>query len=242
MTSTGSWNYWIGKMRYLLTTFIFLLAAYGFASAQDADSVRREIKIVSVDSLNMQDTTNLSRRERRRLEREQRAQQEPEVYKDSARIALERMTTVAVRRSAILPGWGQITNKKWWKVPIIYGGVVGLVISYDVAQSGYKEYLKEAQHRANNNNLPENEKFINYNTEFIIQGKDFYRRNRDLTFLLAGGLYALNLIDAYIDAKMFRYDISDDLSLKFNPLVEQPMGTFAGRRPLIGLKMSVTIH
>lgn len=225
-------------MRYLLTTLVFLLVAYGFASAQDADSLRREIKIVSVDSLNMQDTTNLSRRERRRLAREQ----EPAVYKDSARIALERMTTVAVRRSAILPGWGQITNKKWWKVPIIYGGVVGLIISYDVAQSGYKEYLEEAQYRAVNNDQYLNEKFADYNTEFIIQGKDFYRRNRDLTYLLAGGLYALNLIDAYIDAKMFRYDISDDLSFKFNPLVEQPLGTFASRRPLIGLKMSITIH
>ena len=226
-------------MRYLLTTLVLLLVAYGFASAQDADSLRREIKIVSVDSLNMQDTTNLSRRERRRLERKQ---QEPAVYKDSARIALERMTTVAVRRSAILPGWCQITNKKWWKVPIIYGGVVGLIISYDVAQSGYKEYLEEAQYRAVNNNQYLNEKFADYNTEFIIQGKDFYRRNRDLTFLLAGGLYALNLIDAYIDAKMFRYDISDDLSLKFNPLVEHPMGAFASRRPMIGFKMAITIH
>jgi len=117
-----------------------------------------------------------------------------------------------------------------------------LIISYDVAQSGYKEYLEEAQYRAVNNNQYLNEKFADYNTEFIIQGKDFYRRNRDLTYLLAGGLYALNLIDAYIDAKMFRYDISDDLSLKFNPLVEQPLGTFASRRPLIGLKMSITIH
>lgn len=233
-------------MRYFLTTLILLLVACGYVSAQDADSLRREIKIVSVDSLNMQDTTNLSRRERRRLdrerEREREREQEPKVYKDSARIALERMTTVAVRRSAILPGWGQITNKKWWKVPIIYGGVVGLIISYDVAQSGYKEYLEEAQYRAVNNNQYLNERFADYNTEFIIQGKDFYRRNRDLTFLLAGGLYALNLIDAYIDAKMFRYDIGDDLSLKFNPLVEQPLGTFASRRPLIGLKMSITIH
>src|SRR5690606_13425104 len=98
---------------------------------------------ISVDSLNMQDTTNVPNVEDSIAITTQDTA--PVVYKDSARLALERRSRLAVKRSAILPGWGQITNGRWWKVPILYGGVVGLVISYDISQSGYKEMLEEAQ-------------------------------------------------------------------------------------------------
>lgn len=230
-------------MRYLKALFLIMFCTVGYAQAQRLDSVRREIQQVSVDSLNMQDTTNIPTDTNVEKAQKQVEEEEPMIYKDSTRLALEKMTRTAVRRSAILPGWGQLSvNKKWWKVPIIYGGVVGLVISYDVAQSGYKEMLKEAQFRINNNGLPENEKYAMANQEWIIQAKDFYRRNRDLTILLSLGLYALNLVDAYIDAKMFRYDISDDLAFKIHPHIEPPVGPFAAKTPVFGMKMAFTIH
>ena len=230
-------------MRYFKAFLIVIICCIGYAQAQQTpDSVRNEIKIISVDSLNMQDTTNVPTDENVRKSAIADQDEQPVIYKDSARLALENRSRLAVKRSAMIPGWGQITNNRWWKVPILYGGVVGLIISYDVAQSGYKEMLAEAQFRTLNNNQYLNEKYAKASTEWVIQAKDFYRRNRDLTILLSAGLYALNLIDAYVDGMMFRYNIEDDLSFKFNPLIEQPSGMFASRAPVFGLKMTLTIH
>ncbi|TCK82663.1 DUF5683 domain-containing protein [Albibacterium bauzanense] len=227
-------------MRYFKAFLIVIICCIGSAQAQTPDSVSSEIKIISVDSLNMQDTTNIPNDED--AEKSIIEEQQSVVYKDSARLALENRSRLAVKRSAIIPGWGQITNNRWWKVPILYGGVVGLIISYDVAQSGYKEMLAEAQFRTLNNNQYLYEKYAKASTEWVIQSKDFYRRNRDLTILLSAGLYALNLIDAYVDGMMFRYNMEDDLSFKINPLIEKPSGIFASRTPVFGLKMTLTIH
>lgn len=233
-------------MRYYIAFILIILMGEGLVKAQNVDSLRQATKRISVDTLNMQDTTNTPTdtnvKKSRKQRKEEAKAQEPYVYKDSTRLALEQLTKTAVRRSAIIPGWGQLTNKKWWKVPIIYGGIAGLVYSYDVAVTGYKEFLEEAQYRAVNNDLPLNDKYANVNTQAIIQAKDFYRRNRDLTILLSFGLYALNLIDAYVDAKMFRYDMNDDLSVKFQPYIDQPIGVFANRAPVFGLKMAFTIQ
>lgn len=228
-------------MRYFKAFLIVIIYCVGYVQAQTPDSVNNETKIISVDSLNMQDTTNVPNDEN--VEKSTVVEdQKSVVYKDSTRLALENRSRLAVRRSAMIPGWGQITNNRWWKVPILYGGVVGLVISYDVAQSGYKEMLAEAQFRTLNNNQYLYEKYAKASTEWVIQSKDFYRRNRDLTILLSAGLYALNLIDAYVDGMMFRYNMEDDLSFKINPLIEQPSGLFASRTPVFGLKMTLTIH
>src|SRR5690554_3016448 len=230
-------------MRYFKAFLIVIICCIGYVQAQTPDSVKSKIKIISVDSLNMQDTTNVPNDENTEINTEDiEEEQQSVVYKDSTRLALENRSRLAVRRSAMIPGWGQLTNNRWWKVPIIYGGVVGPIISYDVAQSGYKEMLAEAQFRTLNNNQYLYEKYAKANTEWVIQTKDFYRRNRDLTILLSAGLYALNLIDAYVDGMMFRYNMEDDLSFKINPLIEQPSGMLASRTPVLGLKMTLTIH
>lgn len=233
-------------MRYCLAFLAMLAFSIASLQAQTPDSLNQEVYRISADSLNMQDTTNLPTDENVKKTRKERkaeeAEAEPFVYKDSTRLALERMTTVAVRRSAIIPGWGQLTNKRWWKVPIIYGGIVGLVLTYDFNQTNYKEMLAEAQYRITHNGQYLNEEYANANQEWVIQAKDFYRRNRDLTILVGLGLYALNLVDAYVDAKMFRYDIDDDLSFRIDPFVQQPMGLYASRTPTFGLKMAITIH
>lgn len=240
-------------MRYITAFLLIFICGIGFSQAQETrtDSLSKDAKFkdvnkISLDSLNMQDTindpTDKKAKKKKKKDKGEVKAQEPVIFKDSTRLALEAMPRIAVRRSAIIPGWGQLTNKRWWKVPVIYGGIAGLVYSYDVAVTGYKEFLEEAQYRAVNNDIPLNEKYEKVNTEKIIQAKDFYRRNRDLTILLSVGLYALNLIDAYVDAKMFRYNMDDDLSFRIQPLIEQPMGAFVNRAPVFGLKMAVTIH
>ena len=227
---------------FLLGVFLSL---YFFSYAQSQDSIRTPADI-SKDRFNMTDTANLSRKERKRLKREEEDKQKPVVYKDSARLALEELTKQAARRSAILPGWGQLFNGGWGyvKAPIVWGGFGALGYSFVFAQKNYSEVLKEVRFRLDNQGLNENPKYpMSVPTDWLISAKDFYRRNRDLTILLSVGWYALNIIDAYIDAKFKRYDISDDLSFRVQPtLLQSPNSMYSFRSaPVVGLKATFAI-
>src|SRR5690606_18468097 len=149
-----------------------------------------------------------------------------EAVKDSARLALESMTRKAVLRSAILPGLGQIYNGRWWKVPLVYGGFVGIGLVYEFNQRYYKEFLGEAQYRQATGE-PKNPKYAPYSDEGIINAKDFYRRNRDLSILAGVAFYAVQMIDAYVDAKFFRFDVSDELALKIEPSLQPAPFSYA---------------
>lgn len=141
-----------------------------------------------------------------------------EVFKDSARLALEAMPGRAIRRSAVLPGWGQVTNGRWWKVPIIYGGFIGLGLAIDFNQKYYRKFIRELQFRDEFPDKTSDPDLVRItDQQGLIQYKDYYRRNRDLSVLAAVGLYAINIIDAYVDAKFFRFDISDELGFKIQP-------------------------
>ncbi len=135
--------------------------------------------------------------------------------------------------SAILPGLGQIYNKKYWKVPLIYigFGTIGYFINwnnenYQLFRIGYdhltdnnpetQDYLKIEAVRRNNYNLDNLTEFNNLKTALSKQ-QDYYRRNRDLLFISIVGFYGLNIIDASVDAHLFDFDISDDLTLKWEP-------------------------
>ncbi|WP_207535055.1 DUF5683 domain-containing protein [Desertivirga arenae] len=172
-------------------------------------------------------------------------EEKPAVVKDSARLALERLSKLSTRRSMIVPGWGQITNKRWWKVPILYAGFVGLGLVIDFNQRNYKELLKELRYNDSvkgDTSKPQwlNPAFANYNYNNIIDAKDYYRRNRDLSFLLIGALYAVNVIDAYVDATFFRFDVSKDLSLKLTPSFNPSYALSSGPSlsPAIKLQLS----
>ncbi|MEJ7778474.1 MAG: DUF5683 domain-containing protein [Daejeonella sp.] len=165
-----------------------------------------------------------------------------EVVKDSARLAAEERPRIAVRKSAILPGLGQIYNKRWWKVPLVYGGFIGIGLVFEFNQRYYQIFLKEAQYRELNPGKSQNPLFAQYSREGIISIKDSYRRNRDLSILAGIGFYAIQLIDAYVDAKFFRFDISDDLSLKIEPLIQS--GTIYNASvssPGIGFKVKLAL-
>lgn len=224
-------------MSKALMTLILFIAFCSIAKGQ-VDTLTAAEKI-SHDAFNMQDTTNIPQGE----EKTQAEKQEPVVYKDSTRIALENLTRTAVRKSAILPGWGQLQNGRWWKVPIVIGGFAGVVYSYDFARTHYRKFLKEAQYRTVNPGPNEflYPEYAGYSTEGIIQAKDFYRRNRDLSILAGLGLYALQLIDAYVDAKFFRYDISDDFSFNLGPSIESNPWSLANNTPSFGIKLALQL-
>lgn len=164
------------------------------------------------------------------------------VVKDSARLAIEAMPRHAALKSLMVPGLGQIYNKRWWKVPLVYGGFVGIGLVFEFNQRYYKIFLKEAQFRELNPQKTENPLYSNYSNQGIITIKDSYRRNRDLSVLAGLGFYAITIIDAYVDAKFFRFDISDELSLKIAPSVSQAPIVYASNfSPAVGLKLRIDL-
>lgn len=125
-----------------------------------------------------------------------------------------------LKQSLMIPGWGQITNGQWWKVPIVYGLLGGLTYYSIQLNSDYKDY--RAAYYNLNPNTPDDMKFgptpgyipENSNLQALRQNRNFYRNRRDLVFVFIGLSYALNAIDAYVFAHLRSFDVSDDLSLK----------------------------
>jgi hypothetical protein len=125
--------------------------------------------------------------------------------------------------SAALPGLGQVYNGKWWKVPIIYGGFGGLVYSSVFNDLKCQTYRDAYLLRLDDDPNTVDEFDGVYSDANLRELIDFYQRNRDLSLIFTGVLYALNIIDASVDAHLKDFDVSDDLSMKVRPSV-QPMG------------------
>ena len=131
----------------------------------------------------------------------------------------------------VIPGGGQIYNRKFWKLPIIYGGFMGCIYALTWNNMMYKDYsqayldiMDDDPGTASYNKFmhlgrqitPENEE--QYQKIFKSR-KDKYRRWRDLSFFVLLGVYAISVIDAYVDAELSVFDISKDLSLRVEPTV-----------------------
>lgn len=131
--------------------------------------------------------------------------------------------------SAVLPGLGQIYNRKYWKVPLVYGGfaTLGYFINFN-----NEEYVKLRQAYSDIIDTdPNTNSFvklvtdpkrlepdrIGQLTESLRKGKDYWRRNRDLVVIGTVVFYAVNIIDASVDAHFFNFDISDDLTINWVP-------------------------
>jgi len=118
--------------------------------------------------------------------------------------------------SATLPGLGQVYNKKYWKIPIIYAGLLTSVYYINDNNVEYKRYKNAYLRRLDNN--PDNDDFVGeYSNGDLLILKDFYRRNREVSILCFIGTYIINVLDASVDAHLFDYDISEDISLQITP-------------------------
>ena len=131
--------------------------------------------------------------------------------------------TKATIMSACLPGLGQIYNRKWWKVPIVYAGLGGL--GY-LAYSNYSEsqsYLHAYEYKTGD--LPEGVTLTQYETDLankyadsqLQTYKESYRRDFEFYSILTVAWYGMNILDACVDGHLYSYDISDDLSLSVDP-------------------------
>jgi len=157
---------------------------------------------------------------------------EPVIEEPQQEIHSPRKATIY---SALLPGLGQAYNKKYWKIPLVYigFGAIGYFINwnndnYQLYKTGYRhltdndpntqDYLKIEAVRRNNYDLDNPNQFNNLKTA-ISRQQDYYRRNRDLLVISFIGFYGINILDASVDAHFMDFDISDDLSLNWQPSI-----------------------
>ncbi len=122
--------------------------------------------------------------------------------------------------SAVLPGLGQVYNKKYWKLPILYGGFFALGYSIDFNNHYYHLFKDAYQARIKGDSTSDT--YIKYKKIYpddnsLLVRRDYYRRTRDLMWIITAGVYILNIIDAYVDAHLSNYDISDNLSMNAQP-------------------------
>lgn len=128
----------------------------------------------------------------------------------------------AVLLALALPGAGQIYNKKYWKLPIVYGGLVISTYLIVYHQNKFKEFDDALISRQNG----EEDKYLNIYTEQSLEDLTLAHRNeRDRAILITAGVYLLQVVDAYVDAHLFNFDISDDLTLDVNPMFNYDLGT-----------------
>ncbi len=148
---------------------------------------------------------------------------EEEVLSDEERIPGYKDPNKALLYSLLIPGGGQVYNEKVWKVPLIYGGILTSIYFFEFNNRRYKRFIDALDIVRDPNSPPELNPFPNLNQDGIIRNVNFWRRNRDAMFLVFGAIYALGVADAFVDAHLSGFDISDDLTLRFEPSVEPIM-------------------
>lgn len=132
--------------------------------------------------------------------------------------------------SAIIPGAGQIYNKKYWKAPIVYAGFAALIYSayfYTNEYNRTRQALIETRDSASNY-TPHDPEFQNIPYPVLMNWREFYRKNRDLSYIGMAGLYLINIVDAAVDAHLQAFDVNENLSLKVQPsIIPDGMGAYA---------------
>ena len=209
----------------LALSFLVLLPFHAEAQQEDLavmDSIAKgDAKVLLGDSLNVvEDSTSLVVKKKQRKMKEKR---DWNTWKPNPQRALW--------LALVLPGAGQIYNRKFWKLPIIYGGFLGCIYALTWNNMMYKDYsqayldiMDDDPGTASYNKFlhlgntitPENEERYK---EIFRSRKDKYRRWRDMSFFVMLGVYAISVIDAYVDAELSVFDISNDLSLTIEPAV-----------------------
>lgn len=137
--------------------------------------------------------------------------------------------TRAVWMSALFPGLGQVYNRRYWKLPIVVGGFMGLGYATSWNNKQLTEYTQAYRDLMDSD--PSTNSYMNFFppttneadldktwlTNVMRTRRDFYRRNRDLCIICCVGLYLLCMVDAYVDASLAHFDVSPDLSIEWSP-------------------------
>ena len=131
--------------------------------------------------------------------------------------------------SALFPGLGQLYNRRYWKLPIVIGGFMGLGYATSWNNRMLNDYTQAYRDLMDNDPstksymdfFPPNAKEEDLNRSWMERTfkarKDFYRRNRDLCIICMVGVYLIAMVDAYVDASLSHFDISPDLTMDVYP-------------------------
>jgi hypothetical protein len=128
--------------------------------------------------------------------------------------------TKALLFSAVIPGLGQAYNNKYWKIPIIYSALGGVGYTFNFYNKQYQKYLnglKEILDHETDTSVQLTIFDETIEKATVIEFKEAFRRNRDLSALVFLAFYALNIIDATVDAHLSDFDINDNLTLNVSP-------------------------
>lgn len=141
--------------------------------------------------------------------------------------------TRAAIYSAVIPGLGQVYNKKYWKAPIPYVGF-GIAIYFLENNLKNLKYYRQSYLYANDGD-PTTINESGYSNSSLLKAITLYKKWRDLSYISLGAIYVLNIVDAYVDAHLFYFDISEDISMHIAPFVP-----LAGKAS-VGLTLSLKL-
>lgn len=138
----------------------------------------------------------------------------------------------------VIPGGGQVYNKKYWKLPILYAGIGAITYFWVTNQLGYTEFRKaydrnydlqlaDPSYEVFEDNLNYGSSYVYTNLDQLATERNTYRRYRDMSIAGAIALYGISLLDAYVDAHLSTFDLKDDLSLTISPSIYNYNATFA---------------
>lgn len=221
--------------RTLLVSVLFLLAVFN-AAAQDPVKEKK-------DSLNnARDTTGKAK------PMVLNAGKQVKIAVDTGKTKYVNQGKIAGRRAAIssliLPGLGQIRNGvtvyRLAKVAGIYTGATFLTLSFIDNNKMYKVFLRELQYRKDHPGKTENQLYANYPTDGLILAKDNARRNREVVIFSFVGLYLLNVVEAYIDARLKYFDVGDIAGIKLSPGLMNTNGMYGFNQVTPGIKLSLS--
>ncbi len=169
----------------------------------------------------------------------------------------------AVWMGAIIPGYGQILNKKYWKLPIVYGGFLGCAYAvtwnsgrYQSYKTAYLDIIRYNSDDSYKSIVDKNPSAVSFYqilppgytieriggiaqwTTILQSAQDNARRYRDLSIIITIGFYALTIVDAYVDAQLYDFDISPNLSMHVQPTL---MENRYGLNNTLGLQCSINL-
>lgn len=124
----------------------------------------------------------------------------------------------ATLMSAVCPGLGQFYNKKYWKIPVIYTSAATLTYFAIKNHKSYTKYKIAYTLRTDGDSTTIDDSPY-YNELGLITLRDYYRKNLEVTIILSAALYILNIVDAAVDAHLYDFDVSDDLSMRLEPII-----------------------
>lgn len=172
-------------------------------------------------------------------------------FTENGKIPFNPSPARAVWLSALFPGLGQIYNRRYWKLPIVVGGFMGL--GYATVWNGnqYTDYMQAYRDLLDSD--PASKSYMDFFPPTVDESsldqswlertfkyrKDYYRRNRDLCIICLVALYLVCMIDAYVDASMAHFDISPNLSMDIAPAVITPQNQ-SWKRTALGLQWAIT--